>query len=69
MIGNIFAAIELLLKLCGLLDGFINYMDAQRLKQDEEKRQRRDKAVDDEKNAQTIGDADEAQGRVVDNLP
>lgn len=69
MIAQIFAVIEVLLKLMGLYDGFINYLDAKRLAEDEAKRQAREGAVDDAAKAQTPDDAYRAQDGVVSNDP
>lgn len=69
MIGQIFAVIELLLKLIGLWGQFSDYVDKKRTAEAEERRQRRDQAVDDLKNAKTEEEFNEAQSRIVNNPP
>jgi len=67
MISGIFNAIALLLKLLKLWDQFGDYMDAKRVAEAEEKRQRREQAIRDQQNAKTEEEFDDAQDRIVDN--
>jgi DNA-binding transcriptional regulator GbsR (MarR family) len=67
--ASIFALIQLLLKLFGLWDQFRNYADTQFKKEIEERRQAREKAIEDLKNAKTEEEFDEAQERIARNSP
>lgn len=69
MIGSIFAVIELILKLIGLWDQFLDYSDAKRRAQDEVKRQEREKAADKAANAETDGEIFDAETDVTNNMP
>lgn len=69
MFAQIFAVIEIVLKLFGLWEQFGIYMDAKRLKDAEEKSQRRDEAVDNAVKATTPEDAYAAQDGVASNEP
>ena len=69
MISKIFMVIEILLKLFGLWKDFGNYVDEQRLKQDQEKEQRRNDAVDSTPDAKTPTDAWKDQEDIVKNEP
>ena len=64
-----FLLIELLLKLIGLWEQFSSYVQAQKLIEDEEKRQRREKAIEDSKKAETDEEIWKSQDGIVDNSP
>lgn len=67
--AGIFSIIQLLLKLIGLWEQFMDWSDAKRIADAEKNRQDRDKAVDDAVKAQTEQEFDEAQSRIADSLP
>jgi hypothetical protein len=69
MIANIFAFIQLLLKLFGLWEQFSDWTIKQAIAKREERRQDRDKAVDQQQNAQTEEEFDKAQETISHNLP
>lgn len=69
MLGQIFAAIQLVLKLIGLWDQFMDWSDKKRIADAEANRQEREKAVDAQKNAQTEKEFDDAQSKIVDHMP
>lgn len=66
---SIFAIIETVLRLLKLWDGLINYVDEKRIAEIEAARQKRDKAVDDQKNAKSEDDFDKAQSDISSNTP
>lgn len=69
MIGQIFVAIELVLKLIGLWDQFTEYVRLKSIADREERRQDRDKAVDNQQSAKTEDEFDKAQDDISRNLP
>ncbi len=69
MLTNIFAVIQLVLKLMKLWDQFLDYADTQRKAEAEARRQRREKAIEDAENAKTEEEAWDAQKRIIDNDP
>lgn len=69
MFAGIFSAIELILKLLKLWDGFLDWSDAKRKAEMEERQQKRDKAVDDSVNAQTEDEIWRSQDEITRNSP
>lgn len=69
MFAQIFVVIELILKLIGLWDGFLSYVDQKRIADDAEKTAKRNKAVDDQKSAASEDDFDKDQDTIVGNKP
>lgn len=69
MFSSIFSIIELILKLIGLWNGFLNYVDKKRIADAEKNRQEREKAVDQLKGAKSEEDFDRAQSDVVIRKP
>lgn len=61
--------IELILKAIGLYDGFVNYLDARKLAEEQARQQARDKAIDDATKATTPDEAWNAQTGIVDSEP
>lgn len=62
-----FDLISLLLKLIGLWEGLLDFIDKKHSADMEERRQRREKAIEDQKNAQSEKEFDDAQDSIVDN--
>ena len=69
MIANIFAAIQLFLKLIGLWEEFLSFTDKQRIAEGEKKRQERQKAIDDLSTAKTDEEIFDAQERIINSKP
>lgn len=69
MIAQIFAAIELILKLIGLWNGFLDYTDKKRIADAEANKQEREKAVDDQKDAKDEAQFDKDQSTVINHQP
>lgn len=69
MLGNIFAIIQLILKLIGLWDQFMAWSDSKRLAEAQVLKQERDKAINDALNAQTEEEFNSAQARIVNSKP
>lgn len=69
MIANVFAVIQLLLKLIGLWEQFQDYTIRSAIAQREERKQDRDKAVDAQKTALTEDEFDKAQDIISGNMP
>ena len=69
MISQIFLVIELILKLFGAWEKFQDYSDKRKNAEAEERRQKRDKAVDDQQKAKTEDEFDKAQDTIVGNKP
>lgn len=69
MFAQIFAVIELILKLIGLWDGFMSYVDKKRIADEAQKTADRNKAVDEQKNAKSEDDFDKAQDDIIRNKP
>lgn len=69
MIAQIFAVIELALKLVGLWEDFLGYTDKKRISDAEKNREERDKAVDDQKKAQDEAQFDKDQSDIVNHNP
>lgn len=67
--GRIFFAIELILKILRLWDGFLDYAEVRRKIENSEKKKSRDKAVDDSKKAETEDEIWDSQERIVGNKP
>jgi hypothetical protein len=68
-VTQIFAIIQLLLKLFGLWESFCNYTDKLRAAEAAAKTERREKAVDDATKAKTAEEAWDAEERIVANKP
>lgn len=66
---NVFVVIQLILKALGLWEGFQSFSDQQRIAEAETKRQNREKAIEDLKNAKTPQEILDAQSRIVANKP
>lgn len=64
-----FAIIELILKLIGLWNEFGDYMDVKRKADIEKRRQERDKAIDDSKQAETDSEIWDTQDRITGRKP
>lgn len=69
MIAQIFLLIEVILRLFKLWDSFGLFIDDKREKERVARDQARDKAVDEQKNAQTEEDFDRLQDDIVGNSP
>lgn len=69
MIAQIFAAIQLLLKLIGLWETFLSWSDKKRVAEAQEREQKRNAAIDKQKHAQTEEEFDKAQSDIVNNPP
>lgn len=69
MISQVFLLIRMILTAFGLWESFLSYGDANREKKRVEKDQNRDKAVDDQKNAQTEDEFDKAQDAIGSSKP
>lgn len=69
VLSSIFALLEVILRLFGLWDGLVNYLDAKRLADEQKKAQDRDAAVDKAKSAKTPDDAYDAQSGIVNSEP
>lgn len=66
-LAYVFLAIEFILKLFGLWKQFGNWFDARRVKEAEERRQARERAIEDLRNATTEEEIEDAQRRIVEN--
>jgi hypothetical protein len=66
-VAYVFLVIEFILKLFGLWKQFENWFDARRIAENEERRQRRELALEDLKNATTPEEIEDAQKRLVEN--
>lgn len=69
MIANFFALVQLLLKLIGLWEQFLDWSDKKRIADAEINRQEREKAVDDQSKASSEKEFDDAQSRIIDHKP
>ncbi len=69
MFAQIFAVIQLLLKLVGLWEAFLSWSDKARLAEAAQNTQEREKAVDQQKGAQNEDDFDRAQDDIVNHRP
>lgn len=69
MISQVFLLIRMILTAFGLWESFLSYGDANREKKRVEKDQNRDKAVDDQKSAQTEDEFDKAQDAIGSSKP
>ena len=69
MISGIFGVVQLLLKLFGLWEQFLDYSDKARAAEAEARKQRREKAVDEQKAAATEDEFDKAQDEIIANKP
>lgn len=69
MIGQIFTAIEVILKLLKLWDGFMNYMVDKHSADIQARQQARNKAIDDSKGANTDDEIWKSQDDIVSNNP
>lgn len=69
MFTGIFSAIELIMRLIGLWDQFMNWSDAKRLADAEKNTQDRNKAVDDQKGASNEDQFDKDQSDITKHLP
>lgn len=69
MIGNLFALIELILRLIGLWDSFLNYIDKKKIAAIEKNREDRNAAVDDQKGAKDEAQFDKDQDTIIKHLP
>lgn len=69
MISQIFIIIRLILTAFGLWESFLSYGDANREKKRVEKDQKRDKAVDEQKDAQTEEEFDKNQDTIGGSKP
>lgn len=68
-IGLIYSAIQLILKLFGAWESFLDYSDNQRRIETEAKRQAREKAVDNSTKAETDEDIWKSQDEITRNMP
>jgi hypothetical protein len=66
---SFFALVEIILKLLRLRDEFLDYLVASRIKEEEEKRQNREKAIDAIEKAEDEDAFDKAQEEIVRNKP
>lgn len=69
MIGQIFAVIQLVLKLIGLWEQFLDYSDKARVAEGQKNTQEREKAVDELEKAETEDEFDKAQSKIIDHKP
>lgn len=69
MFTGIFAAIQLILRLFGLWDMFLNYSDKKRLADSQERTEDRNTAVDDQKKATDEEQFDKDQSSITHNHP
>lgn len=69
MIGSIFVLIQAILKAIGLWERFLSELDKRRLAEAEEKRQKREKAVEDSKKAGTDDEIWDSQDDITNTLP
>lgn len=69
MLTGIFAIVQLILKLFGAWEQFLDYADKQRIADAEKRNQDRNKAVDEQKKAQTEEEFDRAQDKIVGANP
>lgn len=69
MISNAFALIRLILMGLSLWEGFLSWLEANHSKEIEERKQRREAAIEAIKNAQTEDEFDKAQSDIVRNGP
>lgn len=67
--ANLFQIVQLLLKVFGLWEAFLDYMDASHSAALEERRQKREKALAELDRAKTDEEIWEAQEKVVDAKP
>lgn len=67
--GQIFAAIELILKLTKLWDAFMDYMDEKHSAELQKRQQVRNEAIEDSKKAETDDEIWASQDKLVDNIP
>ncbi len=66
---NVFIIIQLLFKILTMGEDLLAYIEANKGKELEERRQAREKAIEDLKNATSESDFDKAQGDIVRNRP
>jgi hypothetical protein len=69
IIGSIFTAIQVILRLLGLWDQFLNWSDAKRIADAEKNTQDRNDAVDKQKGAKSEDDFDKAQDDIISHKP
>lgn len=69
MLTKIWLVIELIMKLFKLWDQFADHVEARRRAEAEEKRQAREKAIEDSKRAETDDEIFDSQDRIVNNKP
>lgn len=69
MFGQIFAIIQVVLKLIGLWDQFLDWSDQKRVAEAEERRQKREQAISDLDKAKTDEDIFNEQTKIVNNKP
>jgi hypothetical protein len=66
-LSYVFLIIEFLLKLFGLWKQFGNWLDGRMIQENEERRKKREQAIADLKNADTLEEIEDAQRRIVEN--
>lgn len=69
MFGQIFAAIQLILKLIGLWEQFSEWTIKKSIADREERRQKRDKAIEDQKKAKDEEEFNRLQDEITRNRP
>lgn len=69
MFGKVFVIIQLLLKLFGAWEAFLDWMDTSFSKELEERRQRREEAIAEVDKAESDEDIFDAQEKVIENKP
>lgn len=69
MIANIFKIIDLLLRLFGLFDLYMNHIEEKYRSEIEKRRNKREKALEDLQKADSEQEFDKAQEEVVSNKP
>lgn len=66
---QVFAVIQLILKLIGLWEDFLSWSDKKRIADAEVNRQEREKAVDKQKDAEDEKTFDDAQSEIINHKP
>lgn len=69
MIGKVFVIIQLLLKLFGAWEAFMDWMSDSYAVELDERAARRRKAIEESKKAESDAEIWESQDKIVDNLP
>jgi len=69
MFSNIFAVVQMILRLFKLWDQFLDWSDAQRAAEIEKRQQDRAKAIEDSKKAESDEEIWDSQDRIVDSRP